>query len=247
VDDAHPAVVFVHPVGGDVLTYRELAGLLAGRGRLLGLRHPLLAGQTAPDTLAVLIQQYAGALEEAGVRSLHLVGQSLGGVLAQALVPALGERGIRVQSVAMIDSFLPSAMQITPAELLPRALGLHLPEGLLGTLDFAGDGWIDQVYGLALGAGLVPADLDLDRIRTIYRAARSSEALAQTWVATSPDIPVLHVRARDNPLPSDQGWQSLGGQWRSEALPGDHESILKAPAVHALAALLQEFQSATTS
>jgi amino acid adenylation domain-containing protein len=247
VDDAHPAVVFVHPVGGDVLTYRELAGLLSGRGRLLGLRHPLLAGQTAPDTLAVLIQQYAGALAEAGVRSLHLVGQSLGGVLAQALVPALGERGIRVQSVAMIDSFLPSAMQITPAELLPRALGLHLPEGLLGTLDFAGDGWIDQVYGLALGAGLVPVDLDLDRIRTIYRAARSSEALAQTWVATSPDIPVLHVRAQDNPLPSDQGWQSLGGQWRSEALPGDHESILKAPAVHALAALLQEFQSATTS
>ncbi len=238
-----PALLFVHPVGGDVLCYQDLRSHWSGEAAIYGLRSPGLEEGAEPLTsLDSLLSLYQSAAEQTGHRHWTLLGQSLGGPLAMALAERLRSAGHVIHGLVMLDSFHPAVMNTRPDRLLPDALGLQLPASISESVDFSTDAWIDNVYNYAKALNLVPADLTLDRIKRIYRVARANEALVQQLdVPTQLAYPVLHVAAEDNTAKSPAGWQSttLAIAYREHA--GNHETLMRGTNAASLADLIQGF------
>ncbi|MFE0645696.1 amino acid adenylation domain-containing protein [Streptomyces sp. NPDC058877] len=106
-------VVFVHPVGGDVLCYQEIVDAVtagedgAGRATLYGVRasglHP---EETLAGSLDAMAEQYVRTLlKELPDGPLHLVGWSMGGTIALHMAGMLEREGRAVSSLTTVDSF----------------------------------------------------------------------------------------------------------------------------------------------
>ncbi|MFB9451751.1 amino acid adenylation domain-containing protein [Dactylosporangium vinaceum] len=107
-------LVVIHPVGGDLLCYRDVLTALAGRigdVAVYGLRASGLAeGETPAADLDTMAADYAAALAgRAGPPSepgpLHLFGWSMGGTVALHVAAHLHRLGVAVASVTAADAF----------------------------------------------------------------------------------------------------------------------------------------------
>lgn len=101
--------VFIHPVGGGLLSYQSLIDQTDFTGPVYGIQHPLL-GEEEGDciTVEVLSEQYCADLSKAVQDGpLTLVGWSFGGIVARHMAKNLRENGQEVQLV-LIDSHAPS-------------------------------------------------------------------------------------------------------------------------------------------
>ncbi|MEA2693836.1 MAG: hypothetical protein QOJ16_3223, partial [Acidobacteriota bacterium] len=83
-ETAGPALFLVHPVGGNVLCYRELAQLLGGERPVYGLQSQGLGDGLAPEeTVAAMAATYLTSARRVVERGpYHLAGWSIGGVIA---------------------------------------------------------------------------------------------------------------------------------------------------------------------
>src|SRR5262249_43691494 len=122
----------VHPVGGNVICYAELA-------RQLGPEQPFYAFQTPQpgegrklNTIENLAAHYLEYLPEIQPRGPYrLGGWSMGGVIAFEMARRLVDRGEVVELVALIDSFAPSGLR-EPENLNDQVLFASLIEDLEG-------------------------------------------------------------------------------------------------------------------
>jgi amino acid adenylation domain-containing protein len=96
-----PRLVCLHPVGGQVQVYSELAKLLAGH-YVVGLQ---AHEPTNADSLEALAANYCDQLERmpAQSRGFRLLGWSSGGLLAAAMTEELERRGRAVEYLGLID------------------------------------------------------------------------------------------------------------------------------------------------
>ncbi|WP_245814075.1 non-ribosomal peptide synthetase, partial [Rhodococcus marinonascens] len=104
---ARSALFCVHPAGGLALGYAGLIKHLAPDRPAYGLQLPILSGGTTFDSMAQLAHRYV--VEMRAVQPLgpyHLLGWSLGGVIAQAVAVELRESGADVGTLAMMDSYV---------------------------------------------------------------------------------------------------------------------------------------------
>ena len=94
----------VHPVGGNILCYRELLDMLPPGMAVLGLQSP---GDGSPRELPGLAAGYVDALSAwTKGRRIHLLGWSMGGVIAHEMARQLEMSGQAPASVTMIDSWM---------------------------------------------------------------------------------------------------------------------------------------------
>ncbi|KRE88938.1 hypothetical protein ASG87_05095 [Frateuria sp. Soil773] len=120
-------MVLVHPIGGDVQAYRELAERMSADVRVLAIESPMLHDAPAPHSIDSLAVQYADALRETPIEgTLVLGGWSLGGLIAAAMAQVLGER---CDGIVFVDSFSTAAEEVTDplhaaALILAGELGL---------------------------------------------------------------------------------------------------------------------------
>ncbi|MEV0642083.1 SDR family NAD(P)-dependent oxidoreductase [Streptomyces sp. NPDC050619] len=102
----------VHPSGGDVLCYGELAGLLTDGRPVVALADPALTGGTAAEDIAGMADRYLAALRPYQANGPYLLGGwSMGGTLAHAMACALEQRGERTDLLLMIDSNVPDRIR----------------------------------------------------------------------------------------------------------------------------------------
>ncbi|WP_199523927.1 non-ribosomal peptide synthetase, partial [Micromonospora craterilacus] len=102
-----PAIVLVHPVGGDLLCYRELVERLRDDWSVLGVASPALDGAVpVPPTLTELARSYLDDLRAAlPAGPVRLVGWSLGAVLAYEMGRQLTDSGVPCTAV-LIDPWV---------------------------------------------------------------------------------------------------------------------------------------------
>ncbi len=106
-----PALALVHPSGGDVICFAELAGALPRGPAVVALPDPGLLdpGITAPTDLRDLAALHVGALRARAPSDARagagfvLGGWSLGGLLAQEMACQLTDAGERVPALVMLD------------------------------------------------------------------------------------------------------------------------------------------------
>lgn len=106
-DPALPPLFVVHPAGGIAWCYGRLARALDPRRTVYGVQAPALAPDVeTPESLEALAADYVGRIRAARPHGpYHLLGWSVGGILAQAMAVRLAEVGERAGMLAMLDSY----------------------------------------------------------------------------------------------------------------------------------------------
>jgi 3-oxoadipate enol-lactonase len=142
---AGPPVVFLHGLGGDAACWRPQLEALGGRYRAIAWDMPGYGGSERLEamTLPALAAALAALLDRLGIERTHLVGHSMGGMVAQELAATQPER-LRSLTLSATSAAFGSAdgawQQAFVAErLAPLDRGLTLAElapdllrGLLG-------------------------------------------------------------------------------------------------------------------
>ncbi|MFY0523094.1 alpha/beta fold hydrolase [Archangium gephyra] len=245
-------VFWVHPVGGNVLCYAELARHL-GTGRPFhALQATGLDGSEAPLTrVEDMARRYVEQVRAVQPEGPYLLGGwSLGGTVAYEMARELRRQGQEVALLVLLDSFAPAG-QSTPepeaatllagfAADLARSAGRELsltPESLAG---LSPDEQLRALWTRAREAGLLPPGMGLEELRTLLEVARANLRAVASYNPEPSEGRMLLLRARDArkgaTVDATHGWGRLAASGLTvEDVPGDHHSALRAPHVTELA------------
>ncbi|TWT37768.1 Chondramide synthase cmdD [Posidoniimonas corsicana] len=253
-----PPLFCVHPAGGAVFCYQELAAHFAGERPVFGVQAHGVDGRVPPhEDMPQMAQAYVDA-----IRSLrpdgpyHVCGWSIGGNIAYEVARRLRAEGGQVGLVGLFDAgAIPPEGSIGEEDLLPLLQALF-PESEHASLE--------QIRGLnpeqqveffterAAKAGLVdPAQLAASQ--HIFSVFQNNVTAVHKHRAESYPGGVTLFRAgeqtKTNQLFDDPqlGWGPLAESVRVLTVPSDHTQMMVAPQVDALAKLVKaELQACET-
>nr|WP_255492750.1 amino acid adenylation domain-containing protein [Luteimonas sp. RC10] len=241
---ARAPLFVVHPAGGIAWCYRELARALRPRRDVHGLQSPALdLAQPLPGSIDALADDYArrvAALQPTG--PLHLLGWSVGGILAQAMAVRLRALGREVGVLALLDAYPSECWRAEPEPDAVDALRALLaiagydpdrhPElrSREAIVEFLrrGDSALGNLPGHVLD-GVVRAVVDTNRLVRLHHHTRYDGTL-------------LHVRAGldhvDRPQLQSVLWQAHAARVEAVELPFRHGELTGRDATAAIAPLL---------
>ncbi len=158
----------VHPAGGIVYCFQDLARQLGGDRPFYALQAAGLEGVQAPfEDFTAMAARYVEAIRTVQTEGpYHLGGWSLGGVIAFEMARQIVDSGDNVGTVALFDSWAPTvlvrstndAQKVLAEEV--AALGLFDGEDLIGGLD-------DLAFVLGQFPPEIVEDFDGDALRMI--------------------------------------------------------------------------------
>jgi thioesterase domain-containing protein len=238
--------VFVHPVGGDVLCYAQLAAALGDGQPFYALQvpdtDPPLA--TVPDLAAHYVEALTSAVPEGPYR---IGGWSMGACVALEMAQQLTRAGKEVELVALVDISEPPGTRpdapVDDAVLLSwfardlaglAGISWELPPDVLRAGDRPP---LETFCDAARRTGVLPEDVDLDTVhRIVERFSRNFHAL----LAYDPQPysgRVLFLRASDGAPPAvAEAWLALfPGDAEIVEVAGDHYTVMGQPRVDAVA------------
>ncbi|WP_404310662.1 amino acid adenylation domain-containing protein [Neorhodopirellula lusitana] len=247
----------VHPAGGTVFCYRELAHFLAAHdevdGRAIyGLQANGIDGNRPPhETLAEMAAHYARVIsEQQPSGKVHLAGWSLGGNIAFEVARQLRIRGRSVGIVALLDSGLLSPeTEFREEDFLPLLSALFPGAANLDLEAIRQKPAAEQLQFFvdrAAQAGIVPEELDAENLAAnnamhVFGVFQANVKAVHEYVA-EPYAGEVHLfrpddQDRTNPLFDDPllGWRAVTEGVQVVTVPGDHAHMLQEPAVSALA------------
>ncbi|MGW7100142.1 amino acid adenylation domain-containing protein [Streptomyces sp. NPDC054838] len=195
--------------------------------------------------------------EAANGRPVHLAGHSYGGALGPYVVGALRRRGVRVESLVVLDALAPAAVQRQLATGRPEQLRAFLATlaalfpGLAASYLRADQAalWATPEAELL---GKVAELLGPDALELLGGGLRETFEVftlmsSLTWPTPPSGLPpVLLVEATGDEgrtaRPPREGWEPLtGGNLSREAVAAGHESMLRHPHAGDTARLMQRF------
>jgi thioesterase domain-containing protein/acyl carrier protein len=252
---------FVHPVGGSVLSYVELARELGPEQPFYAIQSP--GGDAEPEHLATfeqMAQLYIQAIQRVQPSGPYqLGGWSLGGLLAWEIARQLTAIGESVGMLALIDTYPPSRAQTEPGNDSPSMLALFADDmarmfggasedeskqfqqlGLEQQLIFVQDGLAKY--------GIVPKDRAQQETAALLKVFTRNVQAMEDYQLRRVDQHVVLVAAAEADAP-----EQLAGDWKKWAgggvnfslVPGNHYSMIRQPNVAAIAEALQRGISET--
>ncbi|WP_422771402.1 SDR family NAD(P)-dependent oxidoreductase [Plantactinospora sp. WMMC1484] len=166
--DSGQTLFLVHPSGGDVTCYTDLALRLDERVTVVGLTDPGLAGVEAPTELSRLAGLYVDVLRSIRPHGPYLLGGwSMGGSLGQEMARVLHQRGEHVALLLMLDSNDPVYITAIPGD--PDAVEAQVLARHLGALE----AYLDIDLGVSTPATLATFLAE----PPVHRWARATERL----------------------------------------------------------------------
>jgi amino acid adenylation domain-containing protein len=228
----------VHPVGGEVVAYHELARRLGADLPVYGLQSP----DPPLEDVREMAQRYVDAVCAVQPEGPYrLAGWSMGGIVAYEMARQLAARGEQVDVLALIDALPPACWAGgEPGETemvglfaadLARLHGLEVPPLDLSSL--AADAALTAVRDLGRQTGLLPPGVKPAELRRLFDRFRANRRSLGSYGTSSYAGPVSLFRAagrmeevgEEDPI---RGWRELlNGGLRIVDLPGDHYSILR--------------------
>lgn len=242
-----PPLFVVHPAGGDVMPYRELAMRLPAGRAVIGVRSRAQLGQQEHTTLADMAADYAAAVRERQQDGpYHLLGWSLGGTIAVSVAAELESRGGEVAFVGLLDPTIPAHEEdplAAPAVALAGLAGdLHVDARAIATLRERLRGRplterLDALRGWAEHHGLLTAAAPGEVLLRQARLADVHARLTSGHHLPEIDTPIDLWWAAERAPRAQAGERvrSRGGV-REDELPGGHFTMLRPPQVAEAAA-----------
>ncbi len=241
---------FVHPAGGGVLCYAELARGLGTDRPFYGLECPGVHPGAAPLSLTEAVEAYLAAVRSVRAHGPYaLGGWSSGGVIAVEMAERLIRAGESVPLVALIDTWAPGAAPalddgaLTEAFLRDLAGGRSAPGGAggAGASGASAERALRTGFERARAAGLVPPEMDVEQALHLFGVYRSNAVGARAHRLEPARAPLALFRAA-RPLFKDAdaslGWAPVAARIDVVDVPADHFTLLTPPAVSGVARAL---------
>ncbi len=252
-----PPFFCIHAVGGNVLEYYELAQQMNPDQPFYGLQSVGLDGKRQPlRTIASMASQYLSEIRQLQSRGpYYLGGRSFGGVVAFEMAHQLREKGEEVALVALLDTdpigwlkrFSPRVAWQYRARFLVLRIQRHWH-------NLRGIQWRDKLAYLREKADYKKRKLTTWRwqfarltaadqtTHTLHDVEELNYQAARQYVPDPYPGRVTFIYAQEEISTTENifGWQTLATEGVEViAVPGDHQSMIKAPNVQLLAAQLQ--------
>lgn len=246
-----PPLVLVHPVGGDVYFYRELAQCLPETQPVYVIRSPMLDGLAEYDTIEQMATAYLDLLAELEVHPPYrLGGSSFGGLVAYEIAQLLAERTGYLPEVVLIDTpahgNLPACMD--ESEILHYLTRYGLGRLAVSETELESRGRLpEKIRYLAERArGTVFEEMLAEDFLPVYlRTWRKHNEAMHSYVPAPYDGDLVFFSHTEE-IPEFPGgqelrWRELArGGWRHVKAPGNHLSMNAMPNVAAIGAELGE-------
>ena len=251
-----PPVVFIHPVGGNVFCYTELARLLRPDRPFYALSARGFDGVEPPSKdLASMASDYIADLRhllDQGSTVL-LGGWSMGGVVAFEMACQLSAQGHEASPLLLLESYVPRREERTKqqlVELFSADLGLQLR-----ALDIDEDALFDDNFELRMDyllekvkqADIPAADLTIERLHRRYQVFKANLEASDSYAPRPYRGRIELLRCGRDPSDGESvpDWNELAERVTVHAVPGNHFTFLREPYVSDVAEVLQGCIDAT--
>jgi amino acid adenylation domain-containing protein len=260
-----PPLFFTHPVGGDVLCYRDLARHLGREQPFYALRaRPLETWTDAPVTIEEMATEYVHALRAAQPFGPYQIGGwSSGGLLAFEMARQLRRAGQEVSLLALLDTWVAHG-RVEPSDdaLLLAEIARHhaRQNGKILELDaeslrgLSPSQQLSRVVEEIRGAGLVSEDIEDEWLKGFVRGLKQSRRAEQLYAPQMYDGRITLYRATDGDEDGraelaasgfdvedrTQGWGRFCEQVEVAEVSGHHDVMVYEPHVRTLAARMTD-------
>ena len=238
----------VHPVGGTVFCYQPLAQELSGVN-VYGLQASgLEEHQSLYASFESMASFYIESIKKVQPQGPYLLGgQSLGGLIAWEMTQQLEAQGETVEHLYLIDSYDPKCLgdklaKESQGALIIEQFGAQLDIKEQDLVGLDGTSQVTLIYNRARDRGLVADELGLSQVQRVIAVGKANAEAMRVYQLSSYSGNVLHVAASESRLGVNSGdaWSAYATHHLvREQLVADHESILQAPQVSRLAALIK--------
>ena len=258
-----PPLFCLHPIGGDVRCYVEMARHFGGDRPIYAVTARGLDGELSPHvSMSEMMVDYAAALRRAHPRGpYHLVGWSTGGIYAYELAHQLISAGGTIGLLAMLDTPPPSVFDDRDlndearflcdyVELCNHILGAQMNVSYATLSAMSHDDAFEAALAEAKKHNMAPAGASVDFIRRFVEVGRSTIRLLQRHMPPVMNHPLHlyvpqegHILAdmTGKELSADRGWRSdLTNHVTIHHAQGDHFSMMTGESAARLAHHLQK-------
>jgi amino acid adenylation domain-containing protein len=237
-----PPFFCVHPIGGSVLCYADLARRLGAEQPFYGLQAPHLDGGAEPalEKLADLYVRELRQVEPEG--PYRLGGWSMGGIVAFEMARRLREQGQEVALVALIDAVLPGCGAY-PESADEASLAAWFAHDLATLSGRTGDLSPANPGGESEDGGVETAQL-----RGLYELFGANARALLGYVPGPYAGRVVLFQAGEEPPEvrrrAGLAWRAVAADLETHILPGSHYTLVREPHVRALAERLRSLLEA---
>lgn len=242
-----PPLFMVHPPGGIVTCYRELAKQLDERQPLYAIRSRGLHGhEDLPASLQEMADDYLTAVRSIQPQGPYLLGGwSLGGLVAYEMARQLISDGHSVSRLVLLDTTIPEgSTDVVPAvELVNvgREYGIELNLEQLGEL--SPEEQLPFLWEHAKSLGVLDDDSPAEVVARVLEDLQSlfhhHLNLATQYQLAPLQVDIDLFRPSEVPfdlqVSPDRGWRHLARWVNVRFVPGHHHSMVQPPHVQQLA------------
>ncbi|HKH47076.1 MAG TPA: non-ribosomal peptide synthase/polyketide synthase, partial [Thermoanaerobaculia bacterium] len=253
-----PPLLCIHPAGGDVLCYRDLAQALGQERPVYGLQaQGLIEGETPLTSMDEIVERALAALLEVFPEGpYNLLGWSFGGLVAYELARRLAAAGREVALLAILDAGpTEAALSGAPvpeprydeAHLLATAFQSAFPVTAEEIRALPEGNRLALLFARAAEKGRLPQGVDLAHAERLLATFQANQLAARTWRPVPyPEGRITLLRAAGPSTPPDPepdrprrdpllGWGRLVAAVEVHQVPGEHETMTDPPQVGAVA------------
>ncbi|BBB61814.1 hypothetical protein UNDKW_3541 [Undibacterium sp. KW1] len=254
----HTPIVLVHPTGGSVLCYRDLASGLTTDRPVIALQDPGLMGVATYTSVEELASLYLDKIAPLVKDQRYLLaGWSSGGIIAYEMARQALARGYEIAFLCLIDSQIaPLAESAPPRERLLRSISrLIAHKADIACPDLSGlpfDTALQRLLELAREADYVPPHADEKEIARLFHVFEKNVTVIGRYAAGPLPRRTLLMKATQalpeaireaavhyNSEEKHLGWDKLCFV-KVRDIVGDHMSMMETPRVNAVVAALDQ-------
>jgi len=242
----------IHPPGGIVACYRELARASAAGRPMYGVRARGIHGaERLPETLEEMAAEYLAAIRSRQSTGPFLIGGwSLGGVVAAEVARQLMAAGDTVERLILLDSALPDAAPPVGADGRRTHAGMEygLDVDLAELSRMSPEEQLPFLWEHARRLGLLADDAPEELAARVLADLRTLFAhhvgLCDRHRPQPCPVDAVLFRPREVPFetggPEDRGWGGLLRSVDVRVVAGHHHSMVTPPHAAGLAAAIEE-------
>jgi thioesterase domain-containing protein len=241
----------VHPAGGNVICYAELARLVRPHP-FYALQARGVEGDDPPhEDIPSMAARYLADVRARQATGPYLLGGwSMGGLIAYEMARQLAAAGQQVGLVLMIDTPTPDVAGELPdqAATLARLLDGVMPVDLTELRELPARERLQFVLAEAERARVIPPGMDPDRAQHLFEVFAAHQRAVARYRPGRFGGPVRLLRAIHSEVTvPDYGWgELLTGPWEVIEVPGTHDTVVWPPNVQRVAEVLRSQLPAPT-
>ncbi|MBE9209290.1 hypothetical protein IQ244_22835 [Nostoc sp. LEGE 06077] len=253
---------FIHPIGGNVFCYKELAHCLGSDQPFYGLQAPSLFGEYEPHTrIEDMAAHYLAAISTVQSQGpYYLGGWSLGSIIAFEMAQQLQKQGHQVPVLILLDNAAPtfpsqpiviqqndnSRILASFAYDLASSAGKNLAVSSEHFQQMQYDEQLQYVFEQLRVANLIPANFSFQNFYLFFQVYQSNLQAVCNYEPQVYTNRMILLQGRDSnegcDYPNDPswGWSQLSSEpVEIHTIPGNHYTMLAQPHAQVLAAQLK--------